>query len=77
MICPIKQTNEPHPGDSGILYVSLPKLAEEKSPAGELAAFLLGKIKTPKNEKVKEISSKFNMGFDAFKMDKEAVTAKA
>ena len=66
-------TGESHPGDSGILYVNLSKLAEEKNPAGELAGFLLGNIADPENEEVKEIVKSFNVGFNAFKADKEAV----
>ena len=66
-------TGELHPGDSGILYVSLPKLAQNKSPAGELAAFLLGLITEPKDEKIKAIVNNFNTSFDAFKSDKEVL----
>jgi len=66
-------TGKEHPANSGIMYVSLIKLSQEESPAGELAAFLLGKMKNPTNEAVKKISKAFNTSFDAFKTDKEAV----
>ena len=66
-------TGEPHPGNSGILYVSLSKLAKIKSPAGELAAFLLGMAVEPKDVKVKTIANCFTTSFDLFRMDKEAV----
>ena len=66
-------TGEPHPGDSGILYVNLSKLAEQNNPAGELAGFLLGNIADPENEEVREIVKSFNAGFNVFKADKEAV----
>ena len=66
-------TGKAHPGDSGILYVSLPRLAQNKSTAGELAAFLLGLIAEPEDEKVKAIANNFNMSFDSFKSDKEVV----
>ena len=66
-------TGEPHPGGSGILYVNLSKLAEEKCPAGELSGFLLGTVTDPQNEKVKEIAKRFNAGFETFKADKEAI----
>ena len=66
-------TDKAHPGTSGIMYISLKKLSEEDSPAGELAAFLLGKITDPKYEDVKKIAETFNSSFDAFKSDKEVV----
>ena len=66
-------TNDEHPATSGIMYVSLTKLSEEGSPAGELASFLLGKLKNPQNEAVKKIVKAFNSSFEAFKADKEAI----
>ena len=66
-------TGEAHPGESGILYVSLPMLAQSKGPAGELAAFLLGQIVEPQDEKVKAIANNFNMSFNVFKSDKEVL----
>ena len=62
---------KPYPNTSGILFVSLPKLSQEEGPAGELAAFLLGKLKEPKDKTVKEIAKVVKASFDAFKIDKE------
>ena len=64
-------SGESHPDDSGILYISLPKLAEENSIAGELAGFLLGKTTDPKSEEVKKIAERFKTGFSVFSEDKE------
>ena len=66
-------TGRPHPNESGIKYISLPKLSKQDSPAGELALFLLGKEATPKDKDVKKITEAFNTSFDTFKADKEAV----
>jgi len=62
-----------HPATSGILYVSLTKLSEEFTQAGELAAFLLGKEMNPTNETVRKITRAFDNSFNGFKDDKEAV----
>jgi len=62
-----------HPTSSGIMYVSLSKLSQMKSPVGELASFLLGKTIAPENEDVRTIVASFNSSFDAFKADKEVV----
>ena len=66
-------TGNPHPGTSGIMYISLTKLSGEGSPAGELAGFLLGKNDTPKHRDVQKIRTAFNASFEAFKADKEVV----
>jgi len=66
-------TGEVHPGNSGILYVSLPRLANEDTPAGELAQFLMGKLQDPKDETVNHIANMFNNSFETFKEDKEVV----
>jgi len=55
------------------MYVSLSKLSQESSPAGELAMFLLGAKAVPENAVVKKIIEAFNSSFSAFKSDKEAV----
>ena len=68
-----EMTGNEHPTTSGIMYVSLTKLSQEESPAGELASFLLGKIIVPMNEEVKKISDAFNSSFNAFKSDREVV----
>jgi len=66
-------TGNVHPNASGIMYVSLVKLSRKKSPAGELASFLLGMKITPENENVREVTKVFSTSFDAFKADKEVV----
>jgi hypothetical protein len=67
-------TGKDHLNNSGIMYVSLKKLSKEESAAGELAKFLLGKLKEPKNDLVKKIAETLNSSFSAFKVDKEAVS---
>jgi len=62
-----------HPTSSGIMYASLSKLSQIKSPVGELASFLLGKTIAPEDEAVRTIVASFNNSFDAFKADKEVV----
>jgi len=64
-------TGNEHPNPSGIMYISLTKLSQEESPAGELALFLLGRVGEVKNEHVKKILDTFNSSFVEFKSDKE------
>ena len=64
-------TNDIHPTASGIMYVSLTRLSQEKNSAGELAAFLLGKVSTPESDDVKLISGAFEASFEEFKNNKE------
>ena len=66
-----ESTNKIYPGTSGMMFISLTKLSKEKTPAGELALFLLGKLKNPVNEDVKRIADMFKKSFEAFKDDKE------
>ena len=68
-----EMTGKLHPGNSGIIYISLPKLSQLESPAGELAAFLLGKVNDIKDEAVQKVTQAFNSGFDMFKTDKEVL----
>jgi len=68
-------TDSEHPVTSGIMYVSLTRLSQEQSPAGELAAFLLGKNMNPTDEAVKKITDAFNTRFETFKDDKEVAMA--
>ena len=63
-----------HPYNSGMLYVSLPKLANQATPEGELARFLLGKIRTPENEEVKAIAEVFSASFTQFKEERKVAT---
>ncbi|MDR0273280.1 MAG: hypothetical protein LBI27_08200 [Clostridiales bacterium] len=67
-----KVTSNPYPKGSSIMFVSLQKLSKEKSPAGELALFLLGRTQNPQNENVQEIAKKFNNNLNLLKTDKEA-----
>jgi len=60
-----------HPSTSGILYVSLAKLSNERTPAGELASVLLGRTESPNDTDVKKIFAAFRGGFDEFRNDKE------
>jgi hypothetical protein len=62
-----------HPNQVGILYVSLSKLSEQDTPAGEMAATLLGKIQTPTGEPAKQVAESLKSTFNQFKYDKEAV----
>jgi len=64
-------TGKRHPAISGIMYVSLGKLSEEESPAGELALFLLGKASELKDRAVKKIAKAFSASFKEFQADKE------
>ena len=66
-------TGHTHPATSGILYVSLEKLSQEITPAGEMAAFLLGKKTNATNNDVHQILEAFNLSFDNFKSDKDVV----
>ena len=64
-------TNDIHPTTSGIMYVSLTKLSQEKNTAGELAAFLLGQASIPEDDDVRLISDAFETSFEEFKHNKE------
>jgi len=66
-------TGNAHPSTSGIMYVSLTKLSEEESPAGELASLLLGKNPNPRDKNVKKIAEALKSSFGSFKMDKDVV----
>jgi len=67
-------SGEEHPESSGIMYVSLTKLAKENTPVGELASFLLGITTDPQNEVVKKIAKTFSASFQEFKKDEDVVT---
>ena len=66
-----EKTGDNHPATSGILYVSLTKLSQQDSVAGELALFLLGKLNDPKHEIIQRISVAFRQSFGMFKEEKE------
>ena len=68
-------TNTKYPKQSGLMFVSLTKIAEQDSQAGELASFLLGRITDVgkiKDADVRRIASGFKTNFSVFKEDKEA-----
>jgi len=64
-------TGHTHPSTSGILYVSLEKLSQEDTPAGELAAVLLGKGNNAEDENVAKVIKALSASFENFKDDKE------
>ncbi|MCL2049600.1 MAG: hypothetical protein FWG87_12855 [Defluviitaleaceae bacterium] len=66
-------TGKNHPETSGIMFVDLEKLSEEKSQTGELAAFFLGKNLTPQDEAVKTVAAAIKASFQDFKDDKDVV----
>ena len=66
-------TGNTHPETSGIMYISLTKLSEEKSKAGELASLLLGKKARFAYKDVLVIAKMLDKSFEGFKDDKEAV----
>ena len=59
-----------YPGTSCILFINLKKLSEEKSKAGELASFLLGKTQTIVFEETKGIQKVFKKSCREFCKDK-------
>ena len=61
-----EDTGEPYPNSPSVMYVNLPKLSQEKSPAGELASFLLGKAVDSSNDDVNAIIKTFRKGFNNF-----------
>ena len=64
-----------YPNPSGILFISLKRLARDNSQAGELAALLLGENPAPTDDSVKEIADGFKKHFANFKKDKEVESA--
>ena len=70
-----EQTGIKYPKSSGILFVSLTKISEDNSAAGELARFLIGKtadVESIKDSSVKAIATGLNEGFGVFKEDKSS-----
>jgi len=70
-----EDTGKELPNGPGNLYVSLTGLAKLSTPAGELAAFLLGRTTDPKDESVKEIAETFKASFIEFSRDTDAARA--
>jgi len=66
-----EMTGELYPDTSGMMFISLAKLSQENSAAGELASFMLGKDSRLESEEAKSIANAINASFEAFKADKE------
>ena len=64
-------TNTNHPHNSGIMYVSLKKLATLPGDAGQLAQFLLGQTIPNPSPTLQNVAQAFSGSFTAFKEDKE------
>ena len=54
-----ESSGKPYPNASCILFINLRKLSKEKTVAGELASFLLGKTRAIKSGEAKQISDVF------------------
>ena len=63
-------SGETYPIASGIMFVSLTQLSREKTAAGELASFLLGKTTEATNEDVKRITKALTRSCEEFCKDK-------
>lgn len=71
-------TKTKYPKPSGMMFVSLTKVAELNSPVGELASFLLGRttdLETIKDSEVRRIANSFKSDFSSFREDKEVKKA--
>jgi len=64
-------TGNAYQNASGMMFVSLKRLSESDTVAGNLASFLLGANPNPTDERVKEIAGRFTKRFAIFKEDKE------
>jgi hypothetical protein len=62
-----------YPRLNNIMFVSLPRLAEENSVCGELARLLLGETHEPKNSELSAIADMFKSEYDNFKQNEEVV----
>jgi SHS2 domain-containing protein len=62
-----------YPRANNIMFVSLPRLAEENSVCGELARLLLGKVHEPKNGELNGLADMFKSEYDNFKQNEEVV----
>ena len=68
-------TNINFPGTSYMMFVCLPRVAGEESPAGELASFLLGRADTAEeitDPEARRVAEGFLTSFRVFCEDKEA-----
>ena len=66
-----EKTGHTHPATSGILHVSLSRLSQESTPAGEMAAILLGKGRNALDENVAKVVESLGVSFENFRSDKE------
>ena len=67
-------TGASYPNKSGIMFISLQKLSQDrKSTSGELAAFLLGEDVKPKSSEVKKIVVGFKNSFETFREEQEVL----
>ena len=67
-------TGASYPNKSGIMFISLQKLSQDRrSSAGELAAFLIGENVMPKNKDVKDIVDGFKSSFETFREQQEVI----
>jgi len=55
------------------MYISLGKLSQEETPAGELAACLLGKEASLDSRDVAQVLEAFNTSFEQFKLEKDVM----
>ena len=63
-----------YPNKSGIMFISLQRLSQDKtSPSGELATFLIGEDINPKNEDVMNIIDGFKNSFETFRDEQEVI----
>ena len=60
-----------YPNASGIMFVSLKKLSQENTVAGELASFLLGKTNDVINKEVRQIADTLKKSCEEFCINKE------
>jgi hypothetical protein len=64
-------TGKRYPEESCLTFISLPKLSEQKSAAGELAGFLIGRETGSTSDEVKNIINALKKSFEEFKIINE------
>ena len=68
-------TGEYYPQDVNIMFISLPRLAEEQSLCGELSRFLMGSDADLLSDQIKPIAEMFVDEYENFKENEEVVKA--
>jgi len=68
-----ENTGAYYPRDLNIMFISLPRLAEENNIYGELSKLLMGMEVEELSIELKQIAEMFQREFENFKEDKEAV----